>query len=982
MTDNVAAIDLGTSNSKIAVFFEGKIQSVPNKIGDSSTPSIVAILNEGEAIGEETMLSKTDEKHTITQIKRLLGKNITDLKEFKDINYDIEKNQDKLVIKVIRKGKVEYLTPEQIAAMIFKKLIKDASDFIGKEIKKAVFTIPANCDQEQRKAIMTAARIAEIDVLEIINDPTAAALAYGLGTKENLKDSVFMSVVQEDQIKARKVLVFDLGGGTFDISILTIENNEYIVKITKGDPTLGGMDFDNKLVDYCLKDFCQKYENINESDIRKDSNAIRRLRSHCEKAKKKLSNFISTDIHINNFYGGKNLYLELTRDRFNGVCEELYQKIKDILGSILEESNYKNNEINDVILIGGSSKIPKIREIVNEKFSSSKIRDKINQDEAVVTGAAWKAHKLNKNNMQLKVKEITSASYGIGMRSKDEEERKIGLVMSVLINKNSEVPARSSKKRYRTAKDNQTHFSINVFSGENKYVDDNKFIGEVRIDIPPKKKGEVSFTIDFEVNTNGILVVNAEVGDNKVSQQYEITTKKSEANPNTTIILRKNPETNKKLNEIKKIAININNKKGELKNESNDNNKINILKELCDYCTQIINIYEELNKGKDSETLYGKILDYTKYLINYYSKIIILYNKDNSGKEYIDKIMDVIKKFINDDIETLLESLVELKDKNPKAYIEIILNTVEILYEEGDKIVSEKKEFSCYYSRKLYRKANNIKNYIDEKLKEEINNNLEKKLKDIEKKFCYKNNDLEVYIKTLKDQIHNKNTIFLPNKTGNTIISNIINKKDDYLTIIDIFQELADSFAKEGDKETEAYIYANIIKINFEIFKNNDFELYDQLNRRINKLYEDLEDDDDNEDFEEPEWHKNLIKINKDIQEKKIEYEREEEEKRMKIYLPKKEEIMKIYKEKIEEDDKPKEFLEYLLDNYPYIKYDPTKKGELLKLSIESLFYKIYPLYQPDSYEDKIYHDIYVLLGKIEEKYFKKDKINNSINDN
>ena len=151
MTDNVAGIDLGTSNSKIAVFFEGKIQSVPNKIGDSSTPSIVAILNDGEAIGEETMLSKADEKHTITQIKRLLGKNKSDLKELKDINYDIEEYQDKLVVKVIRNGKVEYLTPQEITAMIFKKLIKDASDFIGKEIKKAVFTIPANCDQEQRK---------------------------------------------------------------------------------------------------------------------------------------------------------------------------------------------------------------------------------------------------------------------------------------------------------------------------------------------------------------------------------------------------------------------------------------------------------------------------------------------------------------------------------------------------------------------------------------------------------------------------------------------------------------------------------------------------------------------------------------------------------------------------------------------------------------------------------------------------------------
>ena len=613
--------------------------------------------------------------------------------------------------------------------------------------------------------------------------------------------------------------------------------------------------------------------------------------------------------------------------------------------------------------------MPKIREIVNEKFPSSKIRDKINQDEAVVTGAAWKAHKLNKKNMQLKVTEITSSSYGIGMRSKNEEERNNGLVMSVLIKKNSEVPAHSIKKRYKTVKDYQKYFSINVYSGEEKYVNDNKFIGEVRIgDLPPKKKGEVSFSIEFEVNTNGILVVNAEVGDNKVSQQYQITNKKNEANEintSTNIILRKNPESNKKLNEIKKIAININLKKEEMKNETNDNNKINILKELCDYCTNIINIFEELNKGKDSETLYGKIFDYTKLLINYYSKIIILYNEESSSKEYINKIMDIMKKFINDDIETLLESLIELKDKKPNAYIEIILNTVQMLYEEGDKIVSEKKEFSCYYSRKLYRKANNIKNYIDKKLKDEMYNDLENKLKKIEKDYAYKNNDLEVYIKLIEDQIHNKNKSFISNKTGNTLIRKIINNKpfeekdtgtgllsskSDYLTVIDIFQELADSFSKKGDKETEAFIYANIIKINFEILNNLDFCLYDRLNRRIQKLYEDLDEDGD---FQEPDWYKALMKINENIEEKKKEYERIEEEKKRKIFLQQKEEVLNVYEGKIKENN-PKEFLEYIIDNYPYNKLDPFKKEELKKENFESLLKNIYPLYHPDNYKDKI----------------------------
>jgi hypothetical protein len=353
--------------------------------------------------------------------------------------------------------------------------------------------------------------------------------------------------------------------------------------------------------------------------------------------------------------------------------------------------------------------------------------------------------------------------------------------------------------------------------------------------------------------------------------------------------------------------------------------------------------------------------------------------------------MDIMKKFINDDIETLLESLIELKDKNPNAYIEIILNTVQMLYEEGDKIVSEKKEFSCYYSRKLYRKANNIKNYIDKKLKDEMYNDLENKLKKIEKEYAYKNNDLEVYIKLVEDQIHNKDKSILSNKTGNTIIRKIINhkpfeekntgllsSKSDYLTVIDIFQELADSFSKKGDKETEAFIYANIIKINFEIFNNLDFDLYDKLNGRIKKLYDDLEDEDD---FQEPEWHKALEKINENIQEKKKEYDSIEEEKRRKIYLQKNKEIMNVYEGKIKENN-PKEFLEYIIDNYPYYKLDPSKKEEIKKESFESLLKNIYPLYHPDNYKDKIYHDIYVLLGEMEKKYLKNDEIQNSANDN
>ena len=393
MSNIPTGIDLGTSNSAIGVIKNGIVNIVPNSIGDPLTPSIVEILDKGEAIGEETMLHKTDEKKTIVEIKRLIGKKYSELKDINNLFYNISSFEDKIKIKIIRNGKEEFFSPEEIMSLIFKKLIKDASDFVGTKINKAVVTVPAYFDYSQRSAIVESAKLAGIEVLRIINEPTAAALAYGLGTKENLSDSLVLSNIKKDNISHRNVLVFDLGGGTFDITILTLENSEFNVKASLGDTHLGGIDFNNKLVDYCLKDFCIKM-NIKENDIRKDFNTIKRLKNQCEKAKKRLTKYTSEKIAVYNFFNNMNLSVDITRDIFNKECEKLYKKIDSIINKILKESKFTVEEINDVILVGGSSRIPKIKEMLEDKFGKNKIRDDINQDEAVAIGATWQARKL------------------------------------------------------------------------------------------------------------------------------------------------------------------------------------------------------------------------------------------------------------------------------------------------------------------------------------------------------------------------------------------------------------------------------------------------------------------------------------------------------------------------------------------------------------------------------------------------------------
>ena len=985
MEDIAVGIDLGTSNSVIGVFKNGKINIVPNSIGDPLTPSVVEILDKGEAIGEETILHKSNIKNTITEIKRIIGKKYSEIEDIKHINFDIISNNDNIQIKIMRKGKEELFTPEDIMSFIFKKLIKNASDFMGTKITKAVITIPANFDYNQRSAIVHSANLAGIEVLRIINEPTAAALAYGLGTEENNSDSLAISIIKKDNINNRKVLVFDLGGGTFDVTILTITNNQFNVIATKGDTHLGGNDFDNILVDYCINDFCQSMK-ISENDIRNDTNSLRRLKIQCEKVKKKLSKNEKSFIKVYNFYNNMDLSKDITREIFNALCGDLYKRIESLLDEVLKDSNYNIIDINDVILIGGSSRIPKIKEILEKKFGKDKIKDNISQDEAVAIGATWQAHKLIKGSgtmNNINILDITPFTLGVGTISKIKEERNIGHIMSILIEKNSKIPNKSRTQTYKTFSDNQRYFKIKIYSGENKFVKDNKLLKEFKIEnLPQEKAGNVTLKISFEVDVNGILFIYAEVESigKKVTEKYSLYENESSLKKSLKHSIK--PKEIEKLDEIKGINDFINEKNEALRNIENENDKKEFLKDLCESCLNIINIYEELKEESDSENIYDKIFDYTKILFNYYLKAIMLDKEDKQTKEIITKIKEIIPKFINDNIENLIDIFNELKTIKPKLYIEIVLFSSEILYKEGDRILEESKKYSRYYSKKFYQKAEKIRNLINEDLEKKMNLDLTKYYNEIKKKYGSKVEEINNWVNIITDQIEGKKPSFFK-KTGNTVVYqflfNNINNIQELSTetlylILDIFQDMADSFGKGEPSKAEAFCLYNIIAINFSLFKKyekSDFVLYKNYEGRIRLICEDVFEIDPDEKETQPEWYSHFLEVIGKIEEKKKEIEIKPEPSELENII---EDINNIYKCKILDERQPHEFLDLILKKYPCINFDSSN---IDKNNFENLFFEVFPKYHPDNYKGynkKIYSQIYMYLVKIDDEFIKNKK--------
>ncbi len=811
-------IEVGTCKSSIAYEEADDIKIISNALGEGIVPSLVNITKNKILAGEDANLTKISNCcHTISEVKRILGVNYKkdnlNYENFKKhLSYELIEEEDKPLL--IKMDDTQY-TPEEIYAYLIKKVIENGNNN-NIFTRKAMITIPACFGIVKRKLIKKAAKMAGINLtnLQLINESYASALAFEIyinkanekfkfrynydiflaANKDKIIEDYASSPVSIVNTSNKYTIIFDLGGGCFDLTLLSIEQKngilEFDIKANVGDPNFGCIDFDNKLVDYCIKEFCQLTK-IKEDDIYKDKKAIQRLKFKCEIAKKIISKRENVIINVDNFYENEDLCNYITRDIFDKICEDLYKKIINKLDILFKISNLTSDDINEVLLIGGSTKIPKIIKILKDKFTKTKIIYNLDKDKIVVTGAVIYECELKKKNKTIILNNTLPLSIGTSVINNNVEEYlKYGNKMSKILKKDSKLPTKE-KKHFKTKLGKNKKLHLNFYEGDNKFVKYNEKLYELNIDIPGAEEGSIiDYDITLEVDINYILKINIEIPS---LNPIEIEIGKIDKN--------EEPKSLKKRLRSNKIDFDFVKAKNELNEYAeklekfDDEDKNRALINCCEICDDMLKVYEDKKYFRE-DVIENIFLSTRALFYNYLKRFKIKKKEINDNGDIIMKIKEKMKNVIKTVgyAENLLEVFKDICKIDKSIFYEIMINYIELMNNEGVNLLMKKNKTRKNYSKIYFRSCSFIIKKIEKEIDfsgmcEELNQRYE-----IQKKI----NEFAVELITSREK-ENKSIKFQSLKN---IIDSINNKKykwlKDTLLLIEDFQNQYDKLIEEN----------------------------------------------------------------------------------------------------------------------------------------------------------------------------------------